>query len=592
MWHLFWQRERIGAMSVLGNTRVCSALVFALALLVHLPTLNNEFVFDDVPAITENPVVLGQANWTQVFSSDFWGNRAGFDHVTTWRPLTTLSFLANVEAFGLNPMAFHLVNVVLHGLVTWLVFMFVRLLYSRNEAALIAAGIYAVMPVHVEVVAGAVNRAELLAALFYVGGLVLWLKGRTANSFRFLGVALISFVAAVYSKEHAITWPAAIAVLEIYRFFVARRASQASVTRGWPPVWTLVAMMVIVGHYLFLRSQVLGAVLGGDIPHQDNPLVLHGGLSRILTVGKVFFHYLRLLIFPLELTCDYSAHAIPIAESLADYQAVLGLLALATLSIMMMWFVHTHTELSAAIALFLGLFALVGHVLFLNTILMAERLMYLPSVGFCAAVGYLCSLLLAGSGSRNRLVWCVCSVVVALYGARSFDRCGDWQNEHTLFETAVVAFPGSARAQYNLANHRFAQRDYDSAERHLTVSDQIVPGDPQVLNKLGELYWAQKRPHQAVDYYRRSVRSGRTSRAVINLCRGLVVTRQAEEGVRFCAGAVARLPGEIAVRHFFGLALAMTGKTADAIAQLEQALALQPGNQLVINDLRRLKEAR
>ena len=131
-------------MRYLSNPRVAGGLLALLAVLVYLPIVANDFVFDDIPAIVQNPVVSGDAPWTEAFTQSFWGKRLGFEHVTTWRPLTTLGFWANAALFGLEPAAFHWINLLMHALVTVLVFVLIGRWFGQHDVACLGAGLFAV----------------------------------------------------------------------------------------------------------------------------------------------------------------------------------------------------------------------------------------------------------------------------------------------------------------------------------------------------------------------------------------------------------------------------------------------------------------
>src|ERR1051325_7436599 len=134
-------------------------LVAGLAAATAGPSLGNGFVYDDVPAIVENPLCHSLAHSAQIWVSSYW--RAGL----LYRPLTIQLFALEWRAGGGAPWPFHLVNLVLYAAAAWLVYRLARRVLPAG-AAFAAAALFAVHPVHVEVTANAVGQSELLAALF------------------------------------------------------------------------------------------------------------------------------------------------------------------------------------------------------------------------------------------------------------------------------------------------------------------------------------------------------------------------------------------------------------------------------------------
>ncbi len=283
-----WFRELVG---VVCDPVVVATLLGLLGVLVHLPALKGDFVFDDEPAVVENPIVRGEAPWTHAFRRNFWGGRAGYEHVVTWRPLTTLGFRAQWSLVGEAPFSFHALNLLLHGLVVALLYGVIRLWFRSPSAAVFGAGLFAVLPVHVEAVAGVVNRAELQAAAGVLFATLAFLRGIRPGSQNnlWLGLALIGFAFGLLSKEHAIIWPFVLLVVWGYRWAAWRSEPRRELAPSQPPVWFGVALVVGLALYFWARGSVLLSGLGGDMPARYNPFVGHSLLSRFLPAAKVYY---------------------------------------------------------------------------------------------------------------------------------------------------------------------------------------------------------------------------------------------------------------------------------------------------------------
>ncbi|HIN84920.1 MAG TPA: tetratricopeptide repeat protein [Myxococcales bacterium] len=572
----------------LRQPAVIGIMMGLVAILVHLPVIQNDFVYDDFPAVVENPLVNGElenADWTDAFTGHYWGNRPGFENLNMWRPLTTLSFYLNAQLFGMEPASFHAVNLLLHGLVTALVVLLFQVWFGRVAVSAIAGGLFAVMPVHVEVIAAVANRTELIAAVFYIGGLAAWIRARSGeHSGRYFGVALACLALGLLAKEHVVTWPCAVLVYELYRRFDDKELNYSA-----PPMQILGAMAGIIVLYFWARASVFTSAFDWQVPAADNPLVEHGFSARILTSGSIIFNYLQMLIAPVQLSADYSANAIPIVTSWSDGNALAGLFFLSLTVLTMVSAALTHRSIAACTALFLGLLVFVSNLLFLIPIIMAERLMYLPSFAWCGLMGLIVAEIFAAP-QRSRVFFVIgCVVMFSGYATRSFSRTMDWHDELTLFEKTVKAVPTSARAQYNYGWALLKKGDLDAAERHLKKSNAIVPGDADVLNAMGTIRWNRKDAKGALAFYERSFSARPNAAAVANLCRAFVANGQNQRAVKSCRIASARYPRNAMVHHFWGLALAQIGDLEKALKVLERARSIEPQHPGILKDFQRIK---
>ena len=137
---------------------------------VYLNTLQCGICYDDEPAIRKNKDLRPEAtSWVDMFYHDFWGAdiRSTTSH-KSYRPLTVATFRLNYMLHELQPLGYHLVNVLLHSAVCYLYVLLCGVVFSEVWPALIAGLLFAVHPIHTEAVAGLVGRTELLSAIFFI----------------------------------------------------------------------------------------------------------------------------------------------------------------------------------------------------------------------------------------------------------------------------------------------------------------------------------------------------------------------------------------------------------------------------------------
>src|SRR5215469_7939957 len=175
-------------------------ILFLLAFLPYVNTLANKFVYDDGFQVVGNPYAHSFKYLPQIFTTTVWSYRGAEGASNYYRPMMTLGYLITYKIAGLTPVAFHLVNILLNALVVWLVYAVLREL-GGDRVALVAAGLFALHPIHTEPVAWIAAVTDLELAVFYLATFLLFLKLPQAKN-RPLAVAAIcgSFVLALLSK--------------------------------------------------------------------------------------------------------------------------------------------------------------------------------------------------------------------------------------------------------------------------------------------------------------------------------------------------------------------------------------------------------
>lgn len=510
-------------------------LVLLAALLPYLNSLENGFVLDDQELIVSNPYVQGGAALGALFTADFWEaqNQVRSNH---YQPITMVSFALNHRLGGLEPFGYHLTNLLLHILVSVLLLLVLRRLLPRGMLALTAALLFAVHPVHTEAVAAVGGRAHLLAALFFLAA---WLVHLTAfprlpsgqrmenngwqrpTGLTLLGMALFMFT--LLSTGSAVALLPVVLLGDLLRHRKAPPPESAGdddfFTPDDQPAWrslgrlgrmlaglplaAYAGLLVVFTLYLTLRQMVLGSIAGSAaIPFLDNPLASAEVPVRVMTAVKVLGEYLRLQLWPASLSADYAFNQVKLVTSatdpgfLAALAAGLALIVGATV----LWRREGGQTAALGILIFFCTIAPVSNIIFPIGTIMAERLLYLPSIGFClvlASLFCLCGRELCGpkpaategdATPRSSRLWMVILLVSAItlgYAGRTVIRNRDWHDQQTLFLSAAAVSPDSARVHGNLGVGFFEQGKFLAAARSLERAQDIHPDFPLALYILG-----------------------------------------------------------------------------------------------------------
>lgn len=561
-----------------------------LALLVYANTLGNGFTYDDNPIIAENPRVRSVFDIRGVWLTDWWATHADEEEFPSphrdrlYRPLTLFSFALNYAVGGLAPIGYHLVNVLLHALVSGLVWKLAERWTRDRGVALLAGALFAVHPVHVEAVAGVVGRAEILSALFLCLGLLPLFNERVST--RALHASAAAFLAALLSKENAVCYPALAALV----WFVAR--ARLELDRRLTPRLALLSIPLLI--YFPLRFIALEARFIRDAPSNTlfNPLVDADASGRILGAFSVLGHYARLLFAPVSLSCDYGL-AIVDPFSTPGIICVVGVFAALALAGALIGLARTAGAwriVAEASFAFLLSYVLISNTFLLIGVSLAERLIYWPSAPALIAISTALLTLLRrvsrGAVQRRYLPACVAAVILLSLGLRAFTRNSDWTDDKRLFAADLQTYPGSAHLNNSLAqiliyeaqhadNDALLEESLQRAARLLDRALQIHSRYPHALFQRGVVFAMQGNKAAALSYLDRALAlspSSRRTQAMIRELKGGVESQSAELTALYEAAMAA--PDDPNAQLNLGEALLQFGDSAAALKSFDHATAI------------------
>jgi tetratricopeptide (TPR) repeat protein len=447
-----------------------------LTLLVYANSFGAGFTLDNKGLLIEDARLRSASaeNVRQILDRTYWSPKG---ESGLYRPVTTLSYLFNYSVLGngAEPEGYHWVNLLLQCGNVLLVYALALRLWRGFWPAVFTAALWATHPVLTESVTNIVGRADLLAGMAVLGGLLIYLRSREAAGWRrwaWLAALLLVSAIGMFSKESAAVLPA---VIVLYEF--SRRqlwGSDASGNSRFP--WVLAACaatLLPLAAMLYRRSVVLAAASPASFPFTDNPLVAADFWTQRLTALKVMGMYLAVLAWPVRLSCDYSFAQIALARgTLADWAAWTAVAAVAAVAAILYRRQST--------GFFLAAFAFVtllpaSNLLFPIGTIMAERLLYLPAIAFagCLAAGVYAGMRRLG---RPNLAPVLLGIVTALFAARTLARNADWHDALTLAASAVRESPNSFKAHKMMADALFAaDASHANLDRVIEEADKSVP---------------------------------------------------------------------------------------------------------------------
>lgn len=441
---------------LIDRPRFAAAVVVLVAILACIAGIGNEFVQDDVPILAEDFRLHDVTQWPRLFVEPYWPPPRDPD---LYRPLTSLVLSLQFIAGGGSPVAVRVVSYLLYALACVAVWRLVRRLIRDDRAAFAAALVFAAHPVHVEATALGVGQAELLVTLFTVLGVERYLRMRALgqSGLRSWTVLAALYVAAALSKEQGLVFPLFLLACEL----VGAPAATGDMKAKGPSALKSrnmlggYGMLLLIGAALFgLRSAILGSPASSRMVAEQ--LMGQDFAGRLPTVLQAIPEYVRLLFWPAHLRLDYSPQEFVASGTIgtAETLGIAVVLAVGAAG----WFArHRMPGLTFGI---LWTALAIGPVsnLFLPTgILIAERTMFLPSVGVVIGLASVFATL-----SRRhypvyvaRAAGAALVVLVAAGIVRSALRHGTWRSNDSLTLAAVEDSPRSWRATLNHANLLF-----------------------------------------------------------------------------------------------------------------------------------------
>ena len=501
-------------------------ILVVAALLPYLNALPNDFTLDDQGLILENEAVA-TFDIASFWGQDYW---AGYDadaQSGLYRPLTLTTFAAEYALFGRRPLPYHLTNLLLHLVVTLLIWRLFRRL-AGDGAALWGAAVFAVLPGHSEAVIAVAGRADLLTTAGSLAALLIWSGG---GGWRRALAGGFCFGLALLTKEQAVVVPG---LLLCVCWFQHRRYGECW---RWTPFG---AAGLVLSTYLLVRYTVLGAFAVIEIEPLDNPLVDLQGIDRVLAALAVATRYAVLLVAPARLSADYSFAAIDVRD-LPVVEIAAGLL-LAALVVGAAWRFLRRPDTPGLAMMWLAVcFAPLVNVLFPIGTILAERLSYAPSVGYALGLGW--ALEAARRHLGRRATRSLGLAVLLVLGVRTAARCADWRNEVRLFGAVVAVHPQSAKGHKGLA---------------------------KALREAGRLAEAETHYHRAIEIY------PRFDTAHYNLGILLYDTARLDEALLHFERACALRPTFADAHLNRGAALFKLGRLREAVAATRRALELRP----------------
>jgi len=486
-------------------------LLFLLIVLIYSNTFTSEWHLDDYANIVKNPYIrINNLHPKTLFQTFYFDAKKEIS-----RPLARLSFGLNWYVGKDNVIGYHIVNIIIHQLTAFLLFLFVLNLFntpnirdkyqgSEYFVALLAAVLWAASPIQTQAVTYIVQRMASMAALFYILSMVCYLKGRinvsVTRKILYFIIACISFAFALATKENTATLPIAIILMEIIFFQDIMKPKTRKAL-----VWAFViicGIVAIASSQLFLNGKLISIFKGSSIRY-------FSPVQRLMTEARVIVFYLTEIFYPVPTRLSIE-HDIKISTSLLNpwttLPAIIFIVSLVCLGILQ---IKKRPLLSFGI-----LFYLLNHIIessVLGLELVFEHRNYLPSLFLFLYISAVIKWMLDQYIARNRMIYSIMlffvTFMIMTFGISTYVRNMTWKTEQSLLEDAVQKAPNASRPLSNLAriyHMKTGKPDIflKMLEKALTLKKNNTYQEAMILSSIGNVYYANGYDRKALRYYR------------------------------------------------------------------------------------------
>lgn len=570
--------------SLIDDSKISRKLYFIAFLTILLITLLNfsnaipgDFVADDIPYIVENELIKSFLNPDILFSKEHLTDK--FVKFNNYRPIYFFTLSIEYALFGLDPLAYHLVNIFLHVINGFLLYILALKYTSKKLLALLTSIIFAIHPIHTEAVSNITGLSELLTAFFLL--LATWSYSQSKRLDFYYLFSLICYLLGIMSKESGVILLGVIVLLDI--------------CSNWPNINKLQTRILYYAGYIFTLLIYLGFKfsLRGSIVNSKN-IIFTGDLTeRIYTMSLVFIKYFVLLIWPNKLITFYDTFLIPIVKepTIPVIGALCLIIGLLILGISLLWY---ERFTAFAILFFFGTISVVSNIFFDVGVIMAERFLYFPSIGICLLIALGLHLLISKENSLRYLGIGLSILVFCVATVRTYIRNIDWLTQDSVREAFIRDAPKSPRIAIMQNDKVIELAKEDKIEEAIKLGKQIAKDYPNYATaqyKLGILLENSGQGEEALEYFfnAKELRPDNLeirvsyAKSLLNNNRLLEAKTELEEIVKINSNSAESY-------NYLGIVYINLGLYSQAKRQFEKALSIDPNYKAAEINLFKLQE--
>lgn len=544
---------------------VCLFLFFSL-FLTYSQIRNHEFInYDDDVYIVENHhiqegISLSGIKWAFTTFKN-----------SNWHPLTWLSHMLDYELFGLNPTGHHFMNVFFHAISSILLFFSLIMMFSVSKnkfsadcfwISVFIASLFALHPMHVESVAWAAERKDVLCTMFWMLTMIAYMFYIKRPDIRRYIPVLIFFVLGLLSKPMIVTLPFVLILTDIWPFkrFKLKKRDIKIFTEKIP----LFILVVFSSVITFMAQSKGGAVT--SINHLSF-------LTRFLNAVHSYFQYLIKFCWPSQLSVFYP-YAAP-----STGQLILSFSGIALISFLTIRSFKKRPWYLIGWLWYLGTLIPVIGIVQVGTQSMADRYTYIPFIGIAIIIALGLTELFAFLKLKKNHLICFFVMLIFIFSICTWFQIRHWKNSFTIYEQAISVTKANHLAHNNLGAAYSAKLNHESAIYHFRKALEYKPEYPVALDNLGSELSEKGEYKIAISLFKKAIQlKPDFSKAYYNSGTTLILLNRYEEAYDYLKKTIELDPEYIEAYINISKILLKQGKFNEAIFYLKEIIRKDPSN--------------
>ncbi len=584
---------------------------------IYHNSLHAPFVLDDMSKIVSNPDIRHIENIPSrlMYSYSEYKTDARND---PFRPITYLTYTINYHYGKLNPFVYRIFDVVIHVLNTFLIFVFVKKIFSKTDIpnkhaiAFISSVLFAVHPVNVNTVPYIFGRSGQLMAFFYLLGALVFIK--STEKFSFYPLVLLLYILSIFSKPDGITFPAVILSFDFFFMSDLKLKNVWNRKKHHIPLWC-VAVIYILFRYFYL----------GEIGDYEGGVMRWERFEYMAIQPYVMFRYIMFLMYPAGISFE---HHIEPLRGVLDIRLIFSVFSFSVAAFLIVLLLKKANPWkdSKKIVMFSVLFFLITvsptSSFFPTTCPLAERYIYMPAIGFYVLMAF---SIISFFKSRwfeslsfyvKRMFYGFVILYFFILVSGTYLRNDFYNDPIVLWEDVIERYPLHVRAGNNLGVIYKRKGDYlmalkkfynvirsdkgvsvartymnigqvyykyygdsEKAKKYYMKAKSLAPGFAVVYNRLADIYRQREDYEKALEYNNRALKRDHLNTEAYNSI-GIVysIKEEYEKALKYYKRAAEINPSSLGVLNNTALAYMKLGEYEKAIEILERSLVLTKGH--------------
>ncbi|MDD5617730.1 MAG: tetratricopeptide repeat protein [Candidatus Omnitrophica bacterium] len=572
-------------------------IIILFVTITYSNSLLNEFTGDDNYTIYKNRFIKSWQNFSLLASKEYMSNPNDviFNsyHETdynsgeiTYRPMVTLSYMADYSIWKLDPLGYHFTNILFHAFNAVLLYIFILLLVNNNLLALLASLLFATHPINTEIVNSISAREDLLVAFFLLSAFILFIKYRkytgVKKAFLYIASSFLYFLGTL-SKETAIVFPMLVA---LYDFLFVFNFSFKKIINSIKSRYA--GFIAATLAYFYIYFLVFTPTSGLGTPFAGRNLYVH-----ILTSIKIIARYICASFIPVNIAIIPSFYA-PLTKTIFDFEIILSILIIILLVVLFLRVFRRSKLVAFGIAWFFIAMLPTSNILRLVN-MFSFRYTYLPVIGFCIVIAVLAlkfsnlAFVKKISPHADKIIMIF---LIGIFMATAFPQNIFWRNNFTCGQSQLMYYPFTDQPYQAMGKYCFDAGQIKEAAKNLKMAIKYNSLSPLPYSDLGVCYIYLGELDKAIETLKKAIQLRPSfSEAYYNLGMAYLYKDELNNARDTFLAAVKLDPAYAEAQNNLAVTYIQLGQFEDAKKVLENLLQISPNNTLALENLKIVEES-